>query len=144
MISDIYELEDIVISLMGNITDDLVNTDRMDEIANQTLRELAWELPVDDDFQEYWMIERTKRHTLYALIFEAAKKFRFKQIFLQQRFENYFKLLEKMDEDFLSALETTPELFDVASSTAIAVYLTNGFSYDALGRDCSYQEDWNN
>lgn len=142
MITDIYELQDIVVRLMGDPATELNETERMEDVLNQSLRELNWDLPVDDSFQEYWIIERSKRHALYALIFEAAKKFRFKQIFLQQRFENYFKLLEKMDKDFLDAIEANPDLFDVPSGSTLAFYITNGFSYDFMGNDISFNDDY--
>lgn len=139
-ITNAEELQDIILSQMGGISDNL--GEDLDQITNQTLRELQWNLPNSNDFQCYWLIERGKRHALYVLIFEAAKKFRFKQIFLQQRFENYIRLLEKMDNDFLAALEQNPDLFDVPTSSVLTYYITNGFSYDWMGRELTFGSDY--
>jgi len=141
MLADINAVQDIVIPTMGGLVDALQGTPQIEQSINQALAELNWALPMDDVQKEYWIIERSKRFVLYSLLFESAKKFRFKQIFLQQRFDNYFRLLQKMDDDLLAAIENNPDLFDVAGfpSDKLFSYITTGFTYDGLGRDTTYK-----
>ena len=64
---------------------------QLDSAVVTTLRELGWAVPITDGTKEYWLIERAKRHSLFILMIEAAHKFRYKELHLQNRFDHYKK-----------------------------------------------------
>jgi len=80
---------------------------------------------------------------LYTLVIQQAHKFRYKQIHLQQRFDQYFKLISKLDEAFAKALEEDISLFPPTINLGefaeyINMYVPAGFVYDQLGQDLTY------
>jgi len=105
--------------------------------ATQALRELGFSLPVDNKKKEYWCIERGKRHALDILRTVSAHKFKYKQLSLNQRFEHYNTLLDKMDADFEKALNSDPDLMDIDVTKFFGVYLENSIVYDQFGNDIS-------
>ena len=114
-------------------------------IVAQALDELNMSLPETSAQRCYWIIERTKRHAIYRFVVTEAERFRYKQIYLQQKFDNYFRLIQQADERFAEALENDisgifPD--DVIDGEAFAKYgfLFNpaGFVYDQIGRDLTY------
>lgn len=131
------ELLETVKTLMG-ASYDKVTSDGFANAIDQACNELNWEPPQTDPKKCFWMIERAKRFVIYVLLIESAHKFRYKQIFLQQRFENYYKLIDMMDKEFEKALEADPGLFDTGTYSTIADYISNGFQYDSVGRDITY------
>jgi len=109
--------------------------------ATQTEIELQWSYPISVTGQEFWMVERCRRHAIYILMVESADKFQYKLIHLEHRFKNYIQLLENMDALFYKAIEDDPmDIFeDIGGSFSDFGYLiTSGFIYDSLGRDCTY------
>lgn len=130
----------IVKNLMGT-SFDKISDNGFINAATQTELELPWSYPISVSGQEFWMVERCRRHAIYILMVESAAKFQYKLVRLQHRFQNYIKLIENMDALFYKAIEDDPmEIFeDLASSFSDFGYLiTNGFVYDNLGRDCTY------
>lgn len=133
------ELITAIQNLMGSSFDKVSNDGFARAIA-QAKAELHWTLPLNDPQKEYWMIERSKRYVLFILLTESAHKFQYKKISLQHRFQHYIQLIKLLDEDFQNALENSPELFDVDSWGNLCFYITNGFSYDFLGNDTTYED----
>ena len=115
-----------------------VSNDGFKRASTQAQAELHWSFPITDSFQEFWLVERTKRFVTYILLFESAHKFQYKKISLQHRFKHYFQLLTMMDEQFKDSLENNPDIFDVSTWPNLTFYLTNGFQYDSDGEDLTY------
>ena len=122
----------------------LVSDEGQEGAATQTLNELGWPLPQTETLKCYWLVERCRRHIVYQLMVEQAHKFRVKQLHLQQRFDNYIRMIQKMDEVFAKAMESDVSgLFyvDVDLSAFAQYALMNipaDFVYDQLGRDLTY------
>ncbi|RPI56451.1 MAG: hypothetical protein EHM49_00215 [Deltaproteobacteria bacterium] len=109
-----------------------------DQASDKTIAEFLgeWTYPITDAFKVYWFLERGKRHLMQIFLIESAKKFKYKQINLQHRFEHYFKLLELMDKQFLEAAKDNPALFPVPDGGwGFPDYISNTFSYDFMGID---------
>ena len=130
------DLIDYTKNLMGG-SSDRVTTDGYEHAANQTEKELSLVYPIEDDTISYWAVERMRRHSMYILMVESAHKFQYKQIHLEHRFKHYIQLIEKMDKEWLAAMEDNPELFGTTWES-FSDYLSPGFVYDALGRDITY------
>lgn len=139
MLSTIEEVRNAVTPLIGEIGAKIEVTD-FDASISQALLELNWSLPVEGSYA-YWVIERTKRHVYWNLLSGSAHKFRYKEIFLQNRFTQYLQLVKMMDATFREAVEKDMEIFDTDVYPELLSYVTNGFVYDDLGRDLTY-EGW--
>ena len=139
------DLKARMLALMGVAWSGL-SSDAQDNAVSQTLEELGWVVPILIARKAYWVIERCKRHTLYTIIIVQAERFQYKQIKLQNKFENYFKLITEADKAFAKALEDDPVLMSVLTmdleTTALYAkgFLMNpaGFVYDQMGRDLTY------
>lgn len=142
-IADMDTLLEQVRPLVGTAWD-LVEEASREQAANQALDELGWSLPVTEPKRCYWTVERTKRHMLYTLLVQHAERFRYKQIHLQQRFDNYFRLISQADEALADAIENDmgglfPLDMDLAGFAENGfMYNPAGFVYDQLGRDLTY------
>jgi len=137
-IADLDDLLDFVAPLMGTTWDQLTP-------ANQALSELGWVLPESDDRKWYWILERTRRYSLYVLLIQFASKFRYKQIYLQQKFDNHLRMIEAMDAMFAKAMENDmsgifdESMGDLENFSKYGFYMNPaGFVYDCLGRDLTY------
>lgn len=106
------------------------------QATTQAELELSITYPITSTLISYWAVERVRRHVIYVLMVEAAHKFQYKQIHLENRFKHYIQLIEKMDSDWLIAMEDSEEFGSVYSE--FCHYLSTGFIYDALGRDITY------
>lgn len=109
--------------------------------AIKASQETGWSFPVSDasNFRCFWMVERTKRHLISFLLTESASKFKYKQINLDQRFDQYKKMLVLMDEQFKDAQQESPFEFTNANATSMfGTYVEGGFSYDFTGNDTTY------
>ena len=106
--------------------------------ATQALSELGWSYPIDKPKQEYWSIQRGKRHALDILRVQSAHRFQFKQLSLQHRFRHYNELIQQMDQDFQKALDSgDPDLMSVSPEGMFGLSVGNGFVYDQYGNDVS-------
>jgi len=117
-----------------------------DDYTNAILaaeRDTGWSLPQTADFKLTWLISRSKRHLFFYLLSQSAAKFRYKNIYLQHRFEHYLKLVERMDEDFKEAQEENAfEFAGVSSYQAAGTKIDSGFaSQGQTGRDFTYDEN---
>ena len=106
-------------------------------------RDTGWTLPVTTDFKIKWMIQRAKRHLYSYRRDESADKFKYKQLSLNQRFDNFYKLVKGMDEAFEKVQEEYA--FEFAGVGALHIFGTKvdaGFQYEPqTGRDYTYSED---
>lgn len=122
--------------------DDLFESGDYSNAVDAALRDTGWTLPTSDDFQKKWIIDRTKRHLIYFLLFDSSKKFKVKQYSLDQKFDHYYKLLRFMDNAFIDAQEQNP--YDFAGVDAYKMFGTKidaGFSYDGLGRERTFDDE---
>jgi len=136
-ITSIDSLIEDVQALMG-ASYNKVSTDGFERAISQALNELHWTLPITESMEEYWVIERSKRYVVAVLLTESAHKFQYKQIHLNNRFNQYFKLIKFYDDEFANAIENNPTLFDIDTWGNLADYITVGFQYDGLGTDITY------
>jgi len=120
----------------------LVNED-YDNAADDASRETGWSFPISGNFKELWTKQRVKRYLFFYLYTESAHKFKYKQANLQHRFDHYDKMLKKMDEAYLQAVEERPDLFaGVSISHLFGTKIDAGFQYQSLtGRDTTYREN---
>lgn len=137
-IESIEQLGTRVSNLLGTAWTGLA-TETQAETINQALDELGFSIPLTESKKCYWLVERVKRHALYATVVIQAERFQYKQIRLQHKFEHYFKLIEKADEKFATALDEDPALFTGSNIADAFFYNPAGFVYDAIGRDLTYE-----
>jgi len=126
-------VEKVQISL-GDLIDQMDHP-QIEFAIEQTLDELGWSLPISEGTRPYWAIQRAKRHCLDILRTTAAYKFKYKQINLQQRFEQLHRQIWQMDVDFKTALKYDASLFDIDISDSFGTYLGNNMIYDTYGND---------
>ena len=117
-------------------SDDFVNA--CSDAANET----GWTFPVTGSFKIHWQKRRVKRHLFFMLLGEAAPLVKANQLNMQQRFDNFYKIVQKMDEDFKEAMEENPEEFaDVDPIHLLGVKFDAGFKYESqTGRDLTYSD----
>jgi len=110
---------------------------------NAAERDTGWAAPYSGSFKETWILNRSKRWLFSYLQTETAADFKYKQIFLNQPFEHYSKLIKTMDEAFVVAQEESPHEFAGVSTFKMFGNIVNaGFSYEEqTGRDKSYSSD---
>ena len=140
--SAINTLEQFVdqLQLKMGVTAEALTEEAYENAATSALMELGWSLPVSHPLKAYWALERAVRHSIFILSVEAARKFRYKQIHLNHRFEHYNKLIEAMDLAFEKAKEANPELFadsiyvDDATLSRWITYLPNDRQFNHLGK----------
>lgn len=102
----------------------------------------TWSLPVSTSFKIYWVKERSKRHLFFMMATETAHEYKVKRYDRNQKFDHYFKIIEKMDEDFIAAQEANPHEFaDVQTYELFGSRIKAGFRYDGVGKDITYSED---
>jgi len=143
-IADADALKVKVGNLLGTAWSGL-EADAQDEAVVMAMDELGFSFPTTTSKQSFWATERTKRHALYIVVVSQAERFKYKQINLQQKFDHYFKIIEKADKAFASAIEndvsgTFPIELTDGDDFAVYGFLMNpaGFVYDQLGRDLTY------
>ena len=128
------------LKLKFGVTADSLTSEAYEDAAGSALRELGWSVPIGHPLKEHWTLERATRHSVFILMIESARKFRYKQIHLQNRFEQYNKILEMMDAQFETAKKNDPELFSnsvfVDSDTLCGwiTYIPNAREYNSLGK----------
>ena len=115
-----------------------LSVEEFDFVAKQTLSELGWKYPIDKPKQEYWVVQRGKRHALDVLRVQAAHRFQFKNLSLQHRFRHYNELIQQMDQDFQKALDSgDPDLMSVSPEGMFGLSIGNGVIWDQYGNDVS-------
>lgn len=108
--------------------------------AETAMSELGWDYPLSHPLKVFWAYSRGVRHCLFILLIESAHKFRYKDIFLQNRFSHYSTLIDKLDKDFEKAKEENAEMFFSAASvsaediiSSMCAYIPNVRDYDIYG-----------
>ena len=107
-------------------------------------RETGFSLPASDDFKIHWIKERAKRAAFYMLLIDNASKVRYEQVYLQQKYEHYSKLIAVLDSEYKKAITDNTFVFanidDV--SKLFGSSIGTGFSYDELtSKDTTYCDD---
>ena len=137
--------DELIIKLQQEMKGLSASLSRIDyeNAASASERDTGWSLPQTADFNVKWLIDRAKRHLFYFLLSESAPKFRFKQIYLQHKFEHYRLLIADMDKRFAKAqVEYAFEFAGVSAYEMAGTKIDAGFSYEPLtGRDTTYDED---
>ena len=135
-VNNIDDFIDQVSQEMGDMASQISN-DAFERVSNKTNNELQWDYPITDSFKAYWFIERGKRHLIEIFLIESARKFKYKQINLNQRFDHYLALIKFMDEQFLQAIEDNPEAFPAPTGgvESFPDYIANTFRYNFLGEE---------
>ena len=124
--------------LMGSSVD-LIPEDSLEQLAEQAIVDIGVSTyPITDPVLCKWAIERMRRHMTYLVMVTQAHSFKVKQLSLQQRFDNYLRLIDKMDKEFAEALENNPSVFPTPVSSNFFMYWGPGFVYEQLGRDMTY------
>lgn len=108
------------------------------EAGELALREMGLTLPINNDGREFWLLSRAKRHAFDMIRTSSARKFRYKQINLQQRFEHFDRLIQELDTAYLVALETDPALMGISGELFIG-YIRPGFVYSPTGVNLTYK-----
>jgi hypothetical protein len=104
--------------------------------------ETGYAVPNTNTTQTYWLVQRTKRHLIYALWIAYAPKFKLKQLSLDQKFTHLGELVKIMDAEFEKAKEdptfgTTASVWELFGTKIDA-----GFMNDPLtGEDLTYTDD---
>ena len=117
----------------------------LDSCIDSGERETGFSLPTTEDFRIHWVKERAKRACFYMLLIDNAPKVRYEQIFLQQKYDHYKKLIDDMDKAYAKAIEDNAiefsgitDIYKMFGST-----ISPGFSYDTItGEDTTFC-DWN-
>lgn len=119
----------------GNVSDDGYVVG-----AETAMAELGWDYPLSHPLKVFWAFNRGVRHCIFILQIESAHKYRYKDIFLQNRFTHYSALIEKMDKDFEKAKGENPDMFFSAANadaesiiSSICAYIPNIRDYDIYG-----------
>jgi hypothetical protein len=118
------------------------DSDDFADAVDASERDTGFVFPATDSFQIKWLINRTKRHLLFALVVDSSVKFKFKQINLQQKFEQLKKLVDSMDKEFEVAL--ADNVYEFAQVDPVHMFghkADAGFAYDSFGNDITFDED---
>jgi hypothetical protein len=118
---------------------DIISAEGYLSVVDTAASELSWPVPTTDPNRIVWLTKRALRHALFILWVAAAQKFKYKQVNLQQRFEHYGVLIKALDKEYEDALQNQVNIFaNVASYKQFGTVVGAGFSYDAVGRDTTY------
>jgi len=108
-------------------------------------RETGFSLPTSENFRIHWVKERAKRACFYMLLIDNAPKVRYEQIYLQQKYDHYNKIIAQMDKDFAKAVKDNglefsgidvDDLYKMFGSN-----ISSGFAYsDITGEDITYED----
>ena len=103
-------------------------------------RETGWAYPVTTDFKILWQKKRAIRHLMFYLATQSSYKFKYKQISLNQRFENLLKLIENQDTEFEKAVDDNmAEFAGVGGYALFGHKIEAGFKYASqTGQDLTY------
>jgi len=119
------------------------SSDDYTNAVNAAERDTGWSMPVSTAFKIKWMIQRAKRYLYSYRRDESADKFKYKQLSLNQRFDNFYKLVAMMDKAFEEVQEDYA--FEFAGVDALHIFGTKvdaGFAYEPqTARDFTYSED---
>lgn len=135
--------EDIILLVKTQMSSSasLVSEEGYESAVNSAVSELGFAITDGNPTRILWLVKRAVRHSLFILWVASAQKFKYKNINLQNRFEQYSKLIEFMDNEFSSALQSEPQVFaSVDSYKIFGTIVRAGFCYDSVGRELSEEE----
>lgn len=117
-----------------------------DDFANacsDAARDTGWAFPISGTFRIFWQKQRAKRHLFFMLLSESLPLVKVNQLNMNQRVDNYMKVIEKMDEDFRLAMEENmDEYLGVDDVQLMGTKADAGFRYESqTGRDLTYSDD---
>jgi hypothetical protein len=134
------ELRALLIEEVKGLSKYLSNPTDYDNAIDSSEME-TWTLPVSTSFKIYWVKERSKRHLFFMMATETAHEYKVKRYDRNQKFDHYFKIIEKMDADFITAQEANPHEFaSVDTYKLFGVRIKPGFRYDGVGQDITYND----
>ena len=143
MIQSMDELTERLFRQLGQ-SQDLLEGDYDDpdsqwyEAGEIALKEMGLALPIANQSREYWLLSRSKRHAFDMIRTSSARKFKYKQINLNQRFDHFDRLIQELDAAYLTALETDPDLMGIQGDLFIG-FVKPGFVYSTDGVDLTYK-----
>lgn len=104
--------------------------------------ETGFTLPTSVTDQIRWLVQRTKRHLLYALWIQNAAKFKIKQLSLNQKFDNLTTLIRSMDVEYENALKDITFGSTASSWAYFGSKIDAGFLNDSVtGEDLTYYDE---
>lgn len=137
------ELREILQRETMSLADEFDSED-FDSAISDAEMETGWSLPQTTSFRILWLKKRSKRH-LYSNYMEGelAGDFQYKQIHLEQPFEHFVKLIDRMDKEFEKAIEQNiTEFANVDTFKLFGTKVDAGFSYEPeTGRDLTFSSD---
>jgi len=129
IINDLYDHVEYIETALGSSANLL--TEMGKELAAERANlELGCTYPISKPVFQIWAIERGKRHAIDILRVEAAHRFKYKQLSLNNRFQHYNALIEALDKEFEEAMM---EL--MIQGGKLTFYIESGFVYDHYGND---------
>lgn len=135
------ELITIVTRKMKDLASEFDDDDYADAVDDAE-RDCGWSLPQSTAFKIKWLKNRTKRHLFFLLLTgKYAKGFQYESVHLDNRFNHFQSLVEKMDKDFEDAIEkNAAEFADVSATHMFGTKVDAGFQYGPFGEDLTYSE----
>lgn len=113
-----------------------LEADDYTQAVQDMLHETGFAFPITEKEKMYWAKERTHRHLLSFLLTESARKFNIKSINLAQRFDHYFKLVEKMDTRWETFIAENPDLlFPGETFEHFGHNASSTWAHDYIGRE---------
>jgi hypothetical protein len=115
-----------------------------EDYANAVLSacaELGYSVPNTSASQIFWLIQRTKRHLIYALWIAYAPKFKLKQLSLDQKFTHLGDLIKQMDKAYENSLDTLVFDSSIPAWKLFGTKIDAGFLNDpVIGSDSTYTD----
>ena len=114
-----------------------------DNAIDDAERDTGWTMPVTTAFKIKWMKQRAKRALFEMRLHASADKFKYDKASINQRFDHFFKLIQKMDQDFEVAKLDDPAAFAGVDDYQMFTHkIDAGFAYEAqTNRDMTYADE---
>lgn len=104
--------------------------------------ETGFAVPNTNTTQTLWLVQRTKRHLIYALWIAYAPKFKLKQLNLDQKFTHLGELVKIMDAEWAKVQEDFTFGTTAATWALFGTKIDAGFMNDPItGEDITYTDD---
>ena len=135
------EMTDRLSQEVKGLSSNFVDVDYINAIASATA-ETSFSLPNSVPLQTLWLIQRAKRHLLFALYVQNSQKFKIKQLGLDQKFDHLGTLIKTMDDAYQTALEGMDFITAGVDVTKMFGHqIGSGFAYDPVtGQDDTYSD----
>lgn len=122
---------------------DRYDSDDYDNAIDAAERDTGWSMPVTTSFKIKWMIQRSKRALFEMRLHASADKFKYDRASINQRFDHFFKLINRMDDEFEAAKLDDPAAFAGVDDYQLFTHkIDAGFAYEAqTNRDITYLDE---